>query len=431
MATLVRVLFQPYPATTHVHTQVPLAWALRSAGHEVCVATQPDVTDEITRAGLTAIPVGDPLDLEAKMAPNVDDQPDEISDGTWLDVLDISELRPERLTHDYMQGVFTAWTSFVYQTSHPYRMLDELVDFARWWRPDLVIWDTMTFAGPLAAKASGAAHARLLFGLDLVGWMRQHYRAALRDRPPELRDDPLEEWLGRLARRYGQRFSEDLVVGQWTIDPVPPSLRLPVDQHHVSVRYMPYNGRATIPEWLRRPTERRRVCLTLGVSFREVVGGDQASVSDLLEAVADLDVEVVATLNADQLAATPRMPGNVRAVEFVPMDALLPSCSAIIHHSGSGTFLTALAHGVPQVIVPSHMWCNAPRAYRLEKAGAALCHEAGELSLDGLRHSLLQVLEEPSYAASAAEIREEILGTPTPGDIVPALAALADAYRGA
>ncbi|MFE9117175.1 glycosyltransferase [Streptomyces sp. NPDC007172] len=77
--------------------------------------------------------------------------------------------------------------------------------------------------------------------------------------------------------------------------------------------------------------------------------------------MADLDVEVVATLNAEQLDALGPTPPNVRAVDFVPLNQLLPSCAAIIHHGGAGTFLTALAHGVPQVVVPSRM-CATPRA---------------------------------------------------------------------
>ncbi|MFF2750046.1 nucleotide disphospho-sugar-binding domain-containing protein [Kitasatospora sp. NPDC058048] len=154
-------------------------------------------------------------------------------------------------------------------------------------------------------------------------------------RPAELRDDPLEEWLGQVLGRYGMTgpgrgFDEEPVVGQWTIDPVPTSLSLPLRTPRVPVRYVPYNGPSAVPGWLDEAPRRRRICLTLGVSFREVVGGDQASVGDLLAAVADLDVEVVATLDSEQLASIGPLPPNVRAVDFVPLNELLPSCSAVI-----------------------------------------------------------------------------------------------------
>ncbi|MFJ2609257.1 activator-dependent family glycosyltransferase [Streptomyces sp. NPDC087425] len=430
-----RVLFQPFAAATHVAAQVPLAWALRAAGHEVRVATQPDVVEDITRAGLTAVPVGEPLRVAAKMNPDDADVVEELRDDAWLRVLDPGEIRPERLTPEHLHGVFAAWTPLVHRNTVPDRMIDDLVAFARDWRPDLVVWDTMTYAGPVAARASGAAHARLMFGLDLIGLLRERYRAALDRLPPELRDDPLEEWLGHVLERHGLEgpgcgFDEELVVGQWTLDPVPTSLALPVSLPRVPVRYVPYNGPASVPGWLdENAGRRRRICLTLGVSFREVVGEDQASVGELLEAVADLDVEVVATLNAEQLDALGPLPPNVRAVDFVPLNELLPSCAAIIHHGGAGTFLTALAHGVPQVVVPARMWCNTPRAEQARAAGVALTCPPERLTAGRLRAMVTRVLENPSFARAAARVRTEMLGTPTPAGIVPVLERLVAAHR--
>ncbi|GAA1306617.1 DUF1205 domain-containing protein [Streptomyces sanglieri] len=429
-----RVLFQPFAAATHVAAQVPLAWALRAAGHEVRVATQPDVTEAITGAGLMAVPVGEPLHVAAKMNPDDTGLAEELRDDAWLRVLDPGEVRPERLTPEHLHGVFAAWTPLVHRNTVPDRTIDDLVALARDWRPDLVVWDTMTYAGPVAARAVGAAHARLMFGLDLVGLLRERYRAVLDQLPPELRDDPLEEWLGHVLERHslegpGQGFDEELVVGQWTIDPVPTSVALPVPLPRVPVRYVPYNGPARVPDWLDEPAGRRRICLTLGVSFREVVGEDQASVGELLEAVGDLDVEVVATLNAEQLAAIGPLPPNVRAVDFVPLNELLPSCAAIIHHGGAGTFLTALAHGVPQVVVPSRMWCNTPRAERARSAGVALTCPPERLTASRLRAMVRRVLDDPSFARAAARVRGEMLGTPSPAEIVPVLERLVTAHR--
>ncbi|MFI2607777.1 activator-dependent family glycosyltransferase [Kitasatospora sp. NPDC018619] len=431
-----RVLFQPFAAATHVAAQVPLAWALRAAGHEVRVAVQPDAAEAVARAGLTAVPVGEPLHVAARMNPDQAGLPAELRGDAWLRALDPGEIRPAGLSADHLHGIFAAWTPLVHRNTVPDRMIDDLVAFARDWRPDLVVWDTMTFAGPVAARVCGAAHARLMFGLDLVGLLRERYLAVLGRRPAELRDDPLEEWLGQVLERYGMTgpgrgFDEELVVGQWTIDPVPTSLALPLRTPRLPVRYVPYNGPAAVPGWLDEPPRRRRVCLTLGVSFREVVGGDQASVGDLLAAVADLDVEVVATLDSAQLAAIGPLPPNVRAVDFVPLNELLPSCSAVIHHGGAGTFLTALAHGVPQVVVPARMWCNTPRAERARAAGVALTCPPERLTPGRLRAMVTRVLEAPSFARAAARVRAELLGTPAPRELVPVLERLAAERRSA
>jgi L-2-deoxyfucosyltransferase len=417
-----------------------LAWALRAAGHDVRVASQPDLVDAITGAGLTAVEVGPPLNA-GQWSQDVVDEVAEMwgftGDDLWgpggrirWELFDLCELDPERLGYDYAQMVLSAWTSLDFQLSSSPAMIDDLVEFAQRWQPDLVIRDPSTFAGSVAAIASGAAHARLLFGLDVVAHMRERYLGLLADRPVRTRDDPFREWLGPVLARYGHAFTEDSVVGQWTVDPLPGSLRLPVDHHYLPMRYTPYNGRAVLPEWLRTPSSRPRVCLTLGRSFRETLGGDHASVAELLDAVAELDIEVIATLDRRQLPAGHKIPGNVRTVEFVNLDVLLPTCAAIIHHGGSGTSQTALAHGVPQVIVPTVMLDNHLKSWRVEAAGAALClPDATGFTARDVRDLLERVLKEPSFAQQAAALRTEMLAAPTPAELVPALQRLTAAQR--
>ncbi|MGH3939769.1 MAG: activator-dependent family glycosyltransferase [Pseudonocardiaceae bacterium] len=422
-----RVLFTTFAAKVHMFSQVPMAWALQTAGHEVCLASQPDLVEEITRTGLTAVPVGEALNLEEQLqlADELGGEESAAQDG-----LELTETRLERLTWEYVLGVFTAMTSVVFQNNCPEKMVDDLVSFARWWEPDLVVWDTLTFAAPVAAKASGAASARLLFGIDHVARMREIFTGMLDRCPPELRDDPLGEWLAWTAGRHGADFDESMVTGQFTIDPIPSWMRCPLDLTYVPVRYVPYNGPATLPDWLRERPSAPRVCLTLGLSHREVQGGDEVSISALLEAVTGLDVEVVATLNARQVESLPTIPDNVRVVDFVPLNALLPSCSAIISHGGSGTLATAMLHGVPQLIIPSKIWDSPDKAQKLVQRGAALhAHDVDNLSVGELKSGLERLLGEPSFTRNAATIRQEIIATPTPNDIVPVLEKLTAEHR--
>ncbi|MFJ2901897.1 activator-dependent family glycosyltransferase [Streptomyces sp. NPDC087212] len=421
-----RVLFVTLAASPHFFVQVPLAWALRAAGHDVRVASQPDLMDTITAAGLPATPVGPRLAQDEsveelrrrqeKAAERLVEPPDA------QELMRMAEDRPERLTPDFLDGLFTVMTSAIFQNFSAEETVEDLVTLTRRWRPDLVIWDTLMMGGAVAARASGAAHARLLYGLDLVGTVRERHLASLAARPRELREDPLAEWLGWTAARYGGGFTEDLVTGQWTVDPTPASLRRPTGLPWVPVRHVPYNGRSVVQEWLREPPARRRVCLTLGLSFREVMGGEQASVPALLEALGKLDAEVVATLDARQLAEVGHVPENVRVVDFVPLDALLPSCSAIVHQGGFGTAQNALAHGVPQVVVPNDLWDIHPRAALVERSGAGLCPPGtGPLRPAELLGLVTRVLDEPSYARNAARLRDEIRATPSPAELVPVL----------
>ncbi|QFG24797.1 activator-dependent family glycosyltransferase [Actinomadura sp. WMMB 499] len=429
-----RILFTTFAAESHLHTQVSMAWALQTAGHEVRLASQPDLVDAITAAGLTAVPVGEPLGLADRVQEINDNiEQAEVTDaGSAGDAgLDMNELRPEKLTWEYMSKVFGTMTPVVFRNASPDSTVDDLVAFARAWGPDLVVWDPFTFAGPVAAKACGAAHARVIAGLDLFGHMRRRFTAARDERPAGQDADPLRDWLQECLARHGAAFDEDVPLGQWTIDPTPASMRLPVDLHYVPVRHVPYNGPAVVPGWLREPPRRRRICLTFGLSYRQMWGAE-TSLDDVLGAVADLDVEVVATLNAEQQKSLGELPENVRVEEFVPFGALLPTCSAVIHHGSQGAFGIALSHAIPQLIVPEGQWDTALKAQAVEAAGAGLrLPPMREFSADALRGSLARLLDEPSFAESARKLRRETLAMPAPNDVVPQLEALTAEFRAA
>nr|CAJ42338.1 glycosyl transferase [Streptomyces steffisburgensis] len=415
-----RVLMTSLAVEAHFNGAVPLAWALRAAGHEVRVAGQPALTEAITRAGLTAVPVGTDhthhelvRELGAELT------------GFYRDI----DLTGER-GDDYLalKGANTLLTATFYAQANNDPMVDELVDYARYWRPDLVIWEPFTFAGAVAARASGAAHARLLWGPDLFLRVRRAFRDQMERLPRELHDDTLEEWLTWTLGRFGCDFDEETVVGQWDIDQMPAGIRLPLGRPTVPMRYVPYNGRSVVPAWLREPPRRPRICLTLGITSRDMAYPDRISLGELLEAVAELDVEIVATLTAAQRAEVARVPDNTRVTDFVPMHALLPSCSAVVHHGGAGTWSTAAACGVPQLVI-ADMWDNVYRARRLADLGAGLFLPPERLTVAGLRDGLEQLLTKPSFREDAERLRAEMTAEPSPADVVPALEELTRRHR--
>lgn len=303
------------------------------------------------------------------------------------------------------------------------------MDFARFWRPDLVIWDMHAFAGSVAAKACGAAHARVIFGLDLIWRMREKHREAMARLPSEARGDPMRELLEPELARFGCVFAEDVVVGQWTIDSLPPSMRLPTELHHMLVRYMPYSGGTTISAWLRERPSNRRVCLTLGLSRWELAGRERVIVSELLEAVADLDVEVVATLSTDQLADVPEVPGNVRIMDFAPLHELFPTYAASIHQGGFGTMQSVIAHSVPQIVLPSGLWDTALKARLVQDSRAGLYVEPDRFTAAGLREMLVRVLDELSFTKGVDRLRAEIQDMPPPREVVQDLQKLTAEHR--
>lgn len=420
-----RVLMNMFAASSHLYPMVSLAWALHSAGHEVRVASQPDLVDTIARTGLPAVPVGEPLEMARQMQ----------EDTSWRDEdaragVDMGENRPEMLTWESVNRTFDWYLRNIFLHLNPDPVLNDIVAYAREWRPDLVLWDTMTFSGAVAARACGAAHARFLYGQDFIGRMRGHFRRLLREQPAHLRKDPMAEWLGEVVARSGGAFGEDLIVGQFNLDATTvPWLRLRTGVEDVPVRNVPYTGAAPVPEWLPERPARPRICLTAGLGGREVIGEDWIPYQELFDAVADLDVDVVATLNADQLKSVTKVPDNVRVFDFYPLSVLMPTCSVVIHHGGSGAVALAMAHGVPQLMIPTFLWWDATENARaLAARGAAIVLEPPALTADQLRRSLVRLLDEPSFRAGAADVQAEFLATPSPVDVVPRLEELTAAH---
>ncbi|MEV0526096.1 nucleotide disphospho-sugar-binding domain-containing protein [Streptomyces sp. NPDC050439] len=423
-----KTLFAMVPATAHLYPAVPLAGALIGAGHQVRVATPPELVDTVTGAGLTCVPIGEE-GLLAGIA-------EETEAGTTLltalgDALQDTSppwharkpLPPRPLLSAFMK-FFTVPPSAPTGTTS----MDDLVAFARSWRPDLVIWDPMFFPGAVAARASGAAHARFLWSVDDIGWTREQLR--LTGVESGSSSDPMAERMRASLGRFGLEFSEDLLVGQWSIDPMPTRMRLPVDLRYVPVRSVPFTGSAALPKWLWEAPQRPRVALSAGVSMRKsFAGAGRFPLSGLVEAMSGLDIEVVATLDDSQLADVGTVPDNVRVIEYVPLDLLLPTCSAVVHHGGGRTFAAAVAHQVPQLVCAEDGPHVTDIGRYIAEQGAGLVIDNDPFDVDTVRKQLVDILDDPSFLDGVRSLRQDMLATPSPHDIVPVLERLTAEHR--
>ncbi|MFJ8724839.1 activator-dependent family glycosyltransferase [Streptomyces sp. NPDC093269] len=421
-----RVLFTIFPATAHLYPVVPLAWALQSAGHEVVVASHagvvdPGVIDNIAAAGLTAVPLGTPEELPAALGPHTGDaKPDRPSLG--FDAHEAEDAGSWRTARSILTGMFRLHYPEPDEAGARRPVLDNLVDFARVWRPDLVLWDPLMFPAPIAARVSGAAHARLVWGMDNIAVIHERTKRELADPAAELTEHPWLSWLGPMLERYGLEFGDEMLLGQWTLDLTQSRMRAPLDLTHVPVRRVPYTGSAVLPGWLHTPPQRPRVVLSLGVSRRKIFGKYSGfPMREFFDSVSALDIEVVATLNSRQLDTVGTLPGNVRAVEYVPLNQVLPTSSAIIHHGGGGTFASAVAFRVPQLVMPLVMWDEMVTGRYVADMGAGLVADPDALEVAGLHKQLVRLLEEPSFQLGARALHDEMLAAPAPKDVVPLL----------
>ena len=418
-----RVLFVASAEKTIFLSMVPLAWALRTAGHEVRVASRPSFADTITQAGLTAVPVG--RDADTARRTETAEQIELARKGLhppWDCVEDDEFVQWDRRVQGHVEVID--------QCHHleNFPIIASVVSFARYWQPDLVVWDPLAYAGALAAKACGAAHARILFGIDVFGATRDHFLRLKAAQRPERRADPLADWLGAYSHKYGFEFSEDMTTGHFTVDQLPASLQLATSQHVVRTRFIPYGGPASVPRWLWAEPDRPRVALTLGTTATEYFDGYTLDVQDIIDSVAEMDVELVATIAEAEQHKLKNVPDNVRLVSYVPLHALAPTCSAVINHAGFGTLSTFARHGVPQLTLPYHF--DEPIFARKYAAqGAGLQIHGGVPTGQKIREGLGRLLTEPGFRERAAALQAEIQETPAPNEVVAQLEELTAKYR--
>src|SRR4051794_8709625 len=134
-----RILFVTYHGKTIFYSMAPLAWALRAAGHEVRIASQPSFADVITGAGLTAVPVGR-AHITGRLA-KLHPERDEVERVGLPSPYDAA-VRDDVGWDEIREGAFQIidrWHKF---DNVP--MVHGVVEIARDWQPDLIIWEPTT-----------------------------------------------------------------------------------------------------------------------------------------------------------------------------------------------------------------------------------------------------------------------------------------------
>jgi UDP:flavonoid glycosyltransferase YjiC (YdhE family) len=172
-----------------------------------------------------------------------------------------------------------------------------------------------------------------------------------------------------------------------------------------------------LPVGPREVTPRPVVYVTFGTLFNTNLDLFKLA----LEALADEPVDVVMTVGRGQdPGALAPFPANARVVQLIPQAELLPSCSVVVHHGGAGTTFGALAHGVPQVILPQGA-DNYEHAAMCERAGTAITLRPEMLSPANLAAAVRRVEHTADYAAASRRCAEEIAAMPDAVAVAKAL----------
>ncbi|HEX6026761.1 MAG TPA: glycosyltransferase [Solirubrobacter sp.] len=264
----------------------------------------------------------------------------------------------------------------------------------REWYPDVVVRDSGEFASLVAAERFGIPSAQLELALA----------AEMLDRPA----------LHDLRAAAGVRFASRARELRLTLAPA--SLDVPATSRAVHRFRDPASAWAP-PLW-GTWGDSQAPLLVLGFDGESY----PALHREALAALVALPLRVLVITGGGAPASLGTLPPAVRAERWVPQAAALRDAAVMVSHGDAGSTLAALAAGVPTAFVDRSF--NARRVAELG-AGIALDDVAG------LGEAVLRLLGEPSFAARARQVRDEIQALPPVDTAIELLAQLADARQAA
>jgi hypothetical protein len=353
----------------HVTPLIPLIGALLAGGDEVLVASGPEAAPIIEKTGARFAPAGrNQTEYMARLATRTRGNP---GDG----------VAPERILHYFLPRAFGEIGVD--------EMVDEVLHHGQEFAPDVVLFEAFALAGPLVAELLGVPGVAHMFG----------------PLPPREAVEMANDAVSPIWRSFGRD------VPGWagmyrhlTIQICPPLLdpaQVPTGET-LCLRPVP------LPTRPREITPRPVVYVTFGTLFNNNLDLFRLA----FKALADESVDVVMTVGRDQdPTELAPFPANARVERFIPQAELLPSCSAVVHHGGAGTTFGALAHGVPQIVIPQGA-DNYEHAAMCESAGTAIALRPETLTPTNLAAAVRRVVNDEAYAEASRRCAQEIVAMP-------------------
>ena len=366
-----RALFTTQPGAGHWRPLMPLALALRAAGHPVAFATTALGCAAIERHGFPSFPMGtdEPSTPPARgTAPSPHSAPAQ-SPAVWVEQ---------------------------FAGRRAVASLPDLLAISRAWRPTLIVREITEFAGCVVAERIGIPHAAVQ-----VSAFRPHLHhliapalTRLRATAGLTRDDPLA-----MLYRY-------LLLAPVPLTFQPPGVVLPPTIY--SIRPMSHDrdlgGDAHLPPRIANLPPRPTISATLGTAYNRTPGLFAA----ILAALRDEPVNLIVTLGPglDPTAFSAPLP-NMVIEPYIPQSLLFPRCDLVITHGGFGTVMASLSHGLPLVIIPiaADMPDNARRCAELG-VGRVIMPE--DRTPAAIRYAIRAVLDNRDYRQNTERLQSEI-----------------------
>lgn len=367
-----RILFTSTRGDGHIRPLVPYATALAGLGHEILFAAPEECRAVTDKGGFDLASVGRITDDEFR--------------AIWAPHKGV---RLEAMMKVAIPEMFAAATAR--------SALPALTATADRWRPDLIVRESMDYAGLVTAMRLGIPHARVnvhnceveAISNDLAADPVDRLRADFGMTP----DAGRAIWAEPVFTAFPAGFDGDARHGA---DNPPMRVGAPPVRTGASANWTPRGDRPL-------------VYVTFG-TVAAGLGGKGFVFHNALEAMASLEVEALITTGPDfDIDTLGAVPDHVTIRPFVPQAEVFPHASAVLSHGGSGTLVGTLAAGLRQVVAP--LLADQPfNSRRVQAQGLGL--EVEDPTCEALARAVTEVLDRADIAANARAIAVEIAGLP-------------------
>lgn len=361
---MARMLWLNWSGGGNLPPSLGIARTLTERGHNVAFAGRPEMVPRVERAGFQAIELT-----------RAYEQAERYPEGKWLPKA--ASFLTSPAVAEQIRGLLPAEN------------------------PDIVIVDQMFPVALLEAKEFGrpsVAVCHTAVWRCLPMWRK--FFAMLTGLRTEAGFEPIPSELEDLWMLQDKMIVTTLA----SLDEAPGDLGQAHKLRHVGpvLERERHGVRVTLP-WPDDP----RIPLVL-VSFS--TAPEQGSVKkfqNAIDALASLPVRAVVTVGDSIDPAKLQPAGNVGVFATADHDDLMRRASLVVTHGGHGTFMRALKHGLPMVIVPGLGGDQPVNAATAEAWGVGRALP-GDADSEMMRLEIREVLSESRYRNHAAQLAQQL-----------------------
>jgi UDP:flavonoid glycosyltransferase YjiC (YdhE family) len=366
---------------------VPFAKACRDAGHEVTVAAPASFAAAVAATGLHHAPFAD--------------VPPEVLGPIYGR---LSQVSREEANRTVMADVFGRLDA---QAALP-----GITEIVTRWRPDVVVREFCEFGSLIAARKAGVPQVEVAIGLT------SGLAIAL---------EIVTASLAELDAVAG--VAEGTAYEALASAPILSCVPSEVDGDGAGGRVRRFRDASFTAEQGPPPPWGDQAHPLVYVTFGSVAAGLPPFAGvyrSALDALADQPIRVLMTTGAGvKPASLGPVPANAHVEGWWPQNSVMPHAALVVGHGGFGTTMTALAGGVPQVVIPLFASDQFINAERVAAIGAGVGLDGGPGAIPRLAETVAEVLSQPSYAEKARGVAGAMAELPDVASSVPFLEELA------